>query len=198
MRRFGEKQSESIRFGFIFARNSPNQSGLDPFSRKTVQINQVWIHFREKQSKSVRFGSVFAKNSPFQTSLGSFWRKTVRISQVWVHFGEKQSKSVRFGSVLAKNSPNLSRNDSFSRKTIVISRVLVLTFLFTSSDMTIWTIGRAINNESRIHIPLSLQQSSIILNLLSDNFRPTGLCPFEFVDSQLWFAVVVCIVGMKN
>ena len=123
---------------------------------------------------------------------------TVHISQVWIHFGEKQSKSIRFGSILAKNSPNLSRNDSFSRKTIVIGRILVLTFLFSPTGRAIWAIERAINNESRIHIPLSLQQSSIIFNLLSDNNRPTGLCPFEFVDSQLWFTVVVCIISMKN
>jgi len=80
----------------FFARNSPNQSGLGPFSPKTVQISQVWVRFREKQSKSVKFGSVLARNSPNRSGLGSFSRETIQIGQVWIRFSEKQSESVGF------------------------------------------------------------------------------------------------------
>ena len=73
------------------------------FSRKTVQISQVWVRFREKQSKSIKFGSVFAINSPNLSGLGPFWRKTVQISQVWIRFREKQSKLVKKRFLLAKN-----------------------------------------------------------------------------------------------
>ena len=43
--RFREKQSKSIKFGSVFARNNPNQSGLGPFSRKTIQTCQVSVVF---------------------------------------------------------------------------------------------------------------------------------------------------------
>ena len=102
---FRQKQSKSIKFGSVFARNSPNQSSLGPFSRKTVQISQVWVRFREKQSKSIRFGFIFAKNSPNQSGLGPFSRETIQISQVWVRFREKQSKPVRFLLFSARMDP---------------------------------------------------------------------------------------------
>ncbi len=56
------------------------------FSRETVQINQVWVHFRDKQSKPVRFLLFSARMDPFgRVLIVSRSNSSIQLEYEWLY-----------------------------------------------------------------------------------------------------------------